>query len=165
MLKFKSYPATVLELSEYNNMSETWVRDQLSVTPHKVSSIEGQRAKLYAAETGESCPCCNHVGEFKKAGEEGTALGAVCICPKCGKWFNEFTKDEVPAIASKSGKKRVFLNPQYKINQKLKAVSAVGGTLEYDKSDKSWILDLPKGKGRVMTPEQFSLETPSTIIK
>jgi transposase-like protein len=167
ILQFAKAPATVKELAELNEMSETWVREQLKKANPTIT--EGKPNKYSEAldfEAFHICPSCGHKGEFEPAGEPGSYLGdSAVICSKCHTTFNVFTGEKIESITTKTTKKRVFLNPQYKIDAKMKAVVGVGGSLVYEKSDKTWVLELPNKDSRLLTPQEFSLLTPETIIK
>lgn len=57
--------------------------------------------------------------------------------------------------------KRVMLNPQPKINAKVKAAIEAGGKLTY--ANRVWTLNKGKKTIKTMTAVEFSTETPETI--
>lgn len=57
--------------------------------------------------------------------------------------------------------KRVMLNPQPKINAKVKAAREAGGKLAYE--NRKWVLTKGKKAIKTMTAQEFSTETPDTV--
>jgi hypothetical protein len=114
------------------------------------------------------CPFCSAPNcSLTAAGPEGTFLGdSVYLCHECGRAHHIFTKEEVNLPGSKTGKGkgRRILNPQYKINAKIEAVKAVGGTLEYDRPIRTWWMTLPGKQPVKLSSREFSTLTPETLI-
>ena len=72
------------------------------------------------------------------------------------------TTQNTPAPTEKPAKaKRVMLNPQPKINAKVKAATEAGGKLAYE--NRNWVLTKGKKTIKTMTAVEFSTETPDTI--
>ena len=111
-----------------------------------------------ASEPSDStpCPACQSLDTVLGGPED-----SVVTCKACGKAHNVFTQVEVPAKAAKG--KRVLLNPQYKINAKLAAVEAVGGTLTYSKQERLWTVEIGEDVS-LLSAQDFSALTPETIV-
>jgi len=88
-----------------------------------------------------SCPLCGgDPANQTAAGAEGTFLGEACqFCHDCGKTYNTFTGEEVPADAPATKKRRI-INPQSKIDAKTDALAAIGITLFYDRPQRIWTM-------------------------
>lgn len=72
------------------------------------------------------------------------------------------TTTQTTAATDKPAKaKRVMLNPQNKINAKVKAATEAGGKLAY--ANRVWTLAMGKKTIKTMTAQEFSTETPETI--
>lgn len=112
------------------------------------------------------CPFCGaEASDLEPAGAEGTFLGdSVLLCRGCKKAHNIFSGVEVDLPKGRKSRKTP-LNPQYKINKKVAAVEAAGGTLTYDKSTRLWALQLPHHKAPVlMASQEFSQVDHKTIL-
>lgn len=177
-------PATVKELAALVGLSESRVRELLK-TFDNLQSDGGRPAKFWleASQVEESqveesqaeeqqnaaCPFCDaEAYDLTPAGPEGTFLGdSVLLCHKCEKAHNIFSGVEVSLAESRKGRKarRAPLNPQYKIDAKVAAVEAAGGTLTYDKTTRLWALELPNKPSVLMTSKEFSLFDHVTILE
>ncbi len=132
-------------------------RDETPTAPaiHAVEDLGSQ--------TSPTCPMCGSSSTQEPAGEEGTYMGAFLKCPECKKVYHSMTGKELEIPETRKAK-RVPLNPQYKINAKVAAVTEAGGTLTYDKATRLWTVALGDNT-REMTAKEFSEETPETIVK
>lgn len=147
-------------------------QDEPEATPEPVTEPEGTDTPS-ANETQPDepeaeptdCPACHSTNEQKIGGEEGTFLGACRICSDCGKTYNVITRKVINHTGSDDKAKRVILNPQHKIRAKTEAVGKAGGTLRFDKVDRRWVLGMKNGDTLSMTAEQFSIETPETLVE
>jgi hypothetical protein len=110
------------------------------------------------------CPLCNSTADQKPAGEAGTFLGACMVCSDCGKTWNGITRKEVKNAPAPDKAKRQLLNPQHKINLKQDAVAKAGGSVRYDKNDRRWVLEDKDGNTQSFTAQEFSVETPETLV-
>lgn len=176
-------PATVKELAVATCLSESRVRELIASMgtvlndggrPAKfwieseADSVEQDQEAIKADDSSDDsiCPFCDaENSDMTPAGPEGTFLGdSVLLCHKCGKAHNIFSKVEVSLPEGRKSRKSP-LNPQYKIDAKVAAVEAVGGTLTYDKTSRLWALQLPQHKTPVlMTSQEFSLLDHKTIV-
>src|SRR5690606_4206353 len=165
-------PATVNELAVLVGLSESRVRELLK-TYDNLQSDGGRPAKYWLepqVEEPQDTPICPFCGagasDLEPAGAEGTFLGdSVLLCHKCGKAHNIFSGVEVSLPKGRKSRKAP-INPQYKINAKVAAVEAAGGTLTYDKSTRLWALQLPHHKAPVlMTSQEFSQVDHKTILE
>ena len=151
-------PATVNQLAAHVGLSESRVRELIKAYDNLQS--DGGRPAKYWLEPQVEEP------QTDSAGPEGTFLGdSVLLCHKCEKAHNVFSGGEVSLPKGRKSRKAP-LNPQYKINAKIAAVEAAGGTLTYDKSTRLWALQLPQHKAPVlMTSREFSLVDHKTIVE
>lgn len=170
-------PATVNELAAHVGLSESRVRELLKAYDN-LQSDGGRPAKYWLepqaeeqpveeSQDGPACPFCDaEASDMTPAGPEGTFLGdSVLLCHKCGKAHNVFSGVEVSLPKGRKSRKAP-LNPQYKINAKVAAVEAAGGTLTYDKATRLWALQLPQHKAPVlMTSQEFSQVDHKTILE
>ena len=165
-------PATVKQLATRIGLSESRVRELLK-TYDNLQSDGGRPAKYWLEpqveepQDGSACPFCDaEASDMTAAGPEGTFLGdSVLLCHKCGKAHNIFSGVEVNLPKGRKSRKAP-INPQYKINKKVAAVEAAGGTLTYDKSTRLWALQLPHHKAPVlMTSQEFSQVDHKTILE
>lgn len=186
-------PATVKELAALVELSESRVRELLK-TFDNLQSDGGRPAKFWLEQGNQeqlvdesqaeesqaeesqaeeqqnaACPFCDaEAYDLTPAGPEGTFLGdSVLLCHKCEKAHNIFSGVEVSLSESRKGRKsrRAPLNPQYKIDAKVAAVEAAGGTLTYDKTTRLWALELPNKPSVLMTSKEFSLFDHVTILE
>lgn len=182
-------PATVKELAALVGLSESRVRELLK-TFDNLQSDGGRPAKFWLEQDNQeqlveesqaeeqlgeesqadsACPFCDaEAYDLTPAGPEGTFLGdSVLLCHKCEKAHNIFSGVEVSLSESRKGRKarRAPLNPQYKIDAKVAAVEAAGGTLTYDKTTRLWALELPNKPSVLMTSKEFSLFDHVTILE
>lgn len=166
---------TVKELAAATLLSESRVREILKGLPGVLSSGTkparfsiAPEAPAPAEDDAEGCPFCNAgSSSITAAGQEGTFLGdSVNLCHGCGGAFHRFTKAKVDLPKSKGGKGkgRRLANPQHKINAKVAAVEAVGGTLEYNRVSRVWVMSLPNQQDVVMDSRTFASYTPETLI-
>lgn len=100
----------------------------------------------------DACPFCKSEN-LTPAGGEGSFLGAARICGDCKKTFNAFTGE---AILTPIKTRRPSVMPQYKINAKVDAVVAAGGSLVYARTFKAWVLDRPGKARRHLTTLELS---------
>jgi len=179
-------PATVNQLAAHVGLSGSRIRELLK-TYDNLQSDGGRPAKFWLepqveeqleevlaeeqrveeTQDGPVCPFCDaEASDMTPAGPEGTFLGdSVLLCHKCEKAHNVFSGVEVSLPKGRKSRKAP-LNPQYKINAKVAAVEAAGGTLTYDKSTRLWALQLPQHKAPVlMTSREFSLVDHKTILE
>lgn len=151
------------------NGTEKPVDDEPAAVTEEPTSTEPEApvadpAPATEGEAKETCPLCGSDAEQVVAGPEGSFLGSAKTCPDCGKTWNVFSRQEVAMVAQPEKGKRVPLNPQYKINEKIDAVTKAGGKLFYDRPARQWVL-APKGKDPMrMSAKEFSVETAETII-
>lgn len=184
-------PSTVKEISNHTGYSESRVREVIKALEN-VQSDGGKPARFWLdsaapvieeAQVEETeapvidpdntdtlpCPFCDSAANLQTAaGEPGTFMGdAVNRCSTCLKTYNIFSREAVYLTEPKAGKsgkgKRTILNPQNKINAKVKAVEAVGGSLVYEKALRLWLLEIPGFNQVRMNAEVFSTQTPETI--
>jgi hypothetical protein len=144
-------PKTASAIASEVTLSDSYVRETLSklVKEGKAVRHSGKPATFTAAaaepaaeEASAEEPVDFTTDAFEPAGEAGTFLGDSAVREKeTGHIFNKFTGERLPTAEKKpAGGKRKMLNPQYKINQKKDAVQAVGGDLQFDKSDRMWLI-------------------------
>ena len=172
-------PASVKALAANTSLSESRVRELLkeiegvesnTERPAKYWIPEVQAEVISAADQleafdNEGCPFCHApAADQTAAGPDGTYLGDCCnLCHHCYKAYTRLTKVEVQL--GKSGKgKRAPINPQYKIDAKVRVVEAAGGRLTYNKATRYWVLSMPGQADFLLSPHQFSLLTPETIL-
>lgn len=161
-------PATVKQLAAHVGLSESRVRELLKEYDN-LQSDGGRPAKFWLeqpqAEETQVCPFCG-ASDLEPAGAEGSFLGdSVLLCRECKKAHNIFSGVEVNLPKGRKSR-RAPLNPQYKINAKVAAVEAAGGTLTYDRSTRLWALQLPRHKTPVlMTSQEFSQVDHKTILE
>lgn len=164
-----------------------WIEadDGFEATPDELAAqttrqdVQAERAEETQADTpqappadpipaavgdGDTCPLCHAEAEQVQAGPDGTYLGAARRCSACSRTYNVHSKEEViMAKEQTEKKKRAPLNPQYKINAKIKAAEAAGGKLKYEREGKTWVLTKKGMDPKRMTAVEFSNETPETI--
>lgn len=117
-----------------------------------------------AVGDGDTCPLCHAEADQVQAGPEGTYLGAARRCSACSRTYNVHSNEEVIMAKEATTKtKRAPLNPQYKINARIKAAEAAGGKLKYEREGKTWVLTKKGMDPRRMTAAEFSNETAETI--
>lgn len=168
-------PATVKQLAARIELSESRVRELLKDYDN-LQTDGGRPAKFWLEDTqveeqqveetqDTACPFCDaEHSDLTPAGDEGTFLGdSVLLCHRCGRAHNIFSGVEVSLPRSRKPR-RAPLNPQYKINAKVAAVEAAGGTLTYDKSTRLWALELPNKPSILMTSQEFSRVDHKTIL-
>lgn len=164
-------PATVKDLAAASGLSESRVRELLKEV-HDLQTDGGRPAKFWVGESQveedeDVCPFCGAGNEdMVPAGPEGTFLGdSVLLCHQCDKAHNLYSKVEV-ALPKARKSRKAPLNPQYKINAKVAAVEAAGGTLTFDKATRLWALQLPEyGVPVLMTSQEFSFVDHKTILE
>jgi len=132
------------------------------------SSLDNlEQPQVEESQDAPVCPFCGaEASDLEPAGPKGTFLGdSVLLCHGCKKAHNIFSGAEVDLPKGRKSRKAP-INPQYKINKKVAAVEAAGGTLTYDKPTRLWALQLPHHKAPVlMTSQEFSQVDHKTILE
>lgn len=116
-----------------------------------------------AVVSGETCPLCHVQADQVQAGPDGTYLGSAKRCSACSRTYNVHSNEEVKMAKEATKTKRAPLNPQYKINARIKAAEAAGGKLAYEREGKTWVLTKKGMDPKRMTAAEFSNETGETI--
>lgn len=168
-------PQTVKTLAERAGLSESRVRELLKKEPGVKSEKNGTAPATFWTEAvdpvaqmlgegeGPTCPLCGSKAEQKPAGEEGSFLGGCATCSSCGETYNVATGKHLPVDPTKKAKRKL-MNPQYKIDAKVKAVQENGGTLSFDKASRQWMMTKADGRVFRFTAKQFADHTPETLV-